>query len=253
MILFVGAGPGDPDLITVKGRRALEEADLVVYAGSLVPEPVLGWCRPGCERLDSAPLHLEEIVGRMEAAWRAGRKVVRLHTGDPAIYGAIAEQMRLLREQSVPFSVVPGVSSFLAAAAAIPCELTLPGVSQTVILTRAPGRTPVPAGHSLAALASHRATMAVFLSAGSAGSVQAELLTHYAPDTPAAIVQRASWQEQIVVRCRLSELAQAVSAHGIDRTALLLVGEALSGEGEASRLYDAAFSHSARAAREVAP
>lgn len=251
MIRFVGAGPGDPELITVKGRRALEEADLVIYAGSLVPEALLTWCRPECERVDSAPLHLEEIIGRMVSAWKAGRQVVRLHTGDPAIYGAIAEQMRLLRAREIPFSVIPGVSSFLAAAAAIPCELTLPGVSQTVIVTRAPGRTPVPEGHSLAALAAHRATMAIFLSAASAARVQSELLAHYEPDTQAAIVQKASWPEELVVRCTLGDLARTIAERGIERTALLLVGDALGGKGEASRLYDAGFAHGARQAVEA--
>ena len=156
MIWFVGAGPGDPELITVKGRRLLEEADVVVYAGSLVPKAVLGWTREGCELHDSAGLALGAQIELMSAAHAAGKQVVRLHTGDPSLYGAIGEQMRALDARGIDYAVVPGVSSFVAAAAALPTELTAPGVSQTVIITRQPGRTPVPEGQDMAALAAHR-------------------------------------------------------------------------------------------------
>jgi len=246
MIWFVGAGPGDPELITVKGRRLLEEADMVLYAGSLVPQAVLGWTREGCERHDSAPLALKEQIELMAAAHAAGKRVVRLHTGDPGLYGAIGEQMRALAARGIGYAVVPGVSSFLAAAAALPSELTLPGVSQTVIITRQPGRTPVPAGQELASLAAHGATMAVFLSAGDLEGTVAALREHYPETTAAAIVQRASWPEQIVLRGTLETIAGQAAAAGIDRTAMILVGDVLRNEGDASLLYDAAFTHGYR-------
>jgi precorrin-4/cobalt-precorrin-4 C11-methyltransferase len=248
MIWFVGAGPGDPELITVKGRRLLEEADVVVFAGSLVPKAVLGWTRDGCELHDSASLALGEQIEVMTAAHEAGKRVVRLHTGDPSLYGAIGEQMRALDARGVAYAVVPGVSSFVAAAAALPTELTAPGVSQTVIITRQPGRTPVPAGQEIAGLAAHGATMAIFLSAGDlAGTVKA-LCEHYPEETAAAIVQRASWPEQIVLRGTLATIAEQAVEAGIDRTAMILVGDALRNEGDASLLYDAGFTHGYRQA-----
>jgi precorrin-4/cobalt-precorrin-4 C11-methyltransferase len=247
MIWFVGAGPGDPELITVKGRRLLEAADVVLYAGSLVPRTVLTWTRPSCVCHDSATLHLEEQVQLMVEAHAAGREVVRLHTGDPSLYGAIGEQMRALDERGIAYAVVPGVSSFVAAAAALPAELTLPGVSQTVIITRQAGRTPVPAGQDLASLAAHRATMAVFLSAGHLTETVAALREHYPEQTTVAIVQRASWPEEKVVRGTLATIvAQAVAA-GVERTAMILVGDVLRNEGQASLLYDRAFTHGYRA------
>lgn len=250
MIRFVGAGPGDPELITVKGRRLLEEADVVVYAGSLVPAAVLGWTRAGCELHDSASMTLGEQVEVMTTAHAAGKAVVRLHTGDPSLYGAIGEQMRALDERGVEYVVVPGVSSFVAAAAALPAELTAPGVSQTVIITRQPGRTPVPQGQDVAGLAAHRATMAIFLSAGDLRGTVAGLLEHYPSATAAAIVQRASWPEQVVLRGTLETIAAQAEDAGVDRTAMILVGDALRNEGEASLLYDAGFTHGYRAAEE---
>jgi precorrin-4/cobalt-precorrin-4 C11-methyltransferase len=249
MIWFVGAGPGDPELITVKGRRLLEEADVVLYAGSLVPPAVLRWTRRDCARHDSAPLALGEQVELMAEAHAAGKKVVRLHTGDPSLYGAIGEQMRALEARGIEYAVVPGVSSFVAAAAALPAELTLPGVSQTVIITRQPGRTPVPEGQELASLAAHGATMAVFLSAGDLEGTVAALREHYPEATAAAIVQRASWPEQVVLRGTLATIAGQAAAAGVDRTAMILVGDALRNEGEASLLYDTGFSHGYRSAR----
>jgi precorrin-4/cobalt-precorrin-4 C11-methyltransferase len=248
MIWFVGAGPGDPELITVRGRRLLEEADVVVYAGSLVPRAVLTWTRDDCELHDSAAMTLGEQVAVMAAAHAAGKAVVRLHTGDPSLYGAIGEQMRALREQDIDFTVVPGVSSFVASAAALPAELTAPGISQTVIVTRRPGRTPVPAGQDIAGLAAHKATMAVFLSAGDLTGTVAELRQHYPAETAAAVVQRASWPEQLVLRGTLETIAQQAEAAGVDRTAMILVGDALRGEGEASLLYDPGFTHGYRQA-----
>jgi len=246
-VLFVGAGPGDPELITVRGMRALREADLVIYAGSLVPRAVLSWAGDGARIEDSAAMALDEQVARMVAGHRAGERVVRLHTGDPSLFGATAEQWRGLTEAGVPFEVVPGVSSLFAAAAALPAELTLPGVSQAVIVCRAAGRTPVPDGQDIASLARHRATMAIFLSAGLGAQVAADLGAHYSASTPAAIVQRASWPEQRIVRCSVGTLASALAEEGIDRTALILVGDALdTALGECSLLYDAGFAHGYR-------
>lgn len=250
MIWFVGAGPGDPELITVKGRRLLEAADVVLYAGSLVPTAVLGWTRDGCELYDSAPLALGEQIDLMAAAHAAGKEVVRLHTGDPSLYGAIGEQIRALDGLGIEYAVVPGVSSFVAAAAALPTELTLPGVSQTVIVTRQPGRTPVPEGQDVASLAAHRATMAVFLSAGRLEETVAALREHYPEETAAAIVQRASWPEQVVLRGTLATIAEQAGAACVERTAMILVGDALRNEGEASLLYDRGFTHGYRQGEE---
>ncbi len=250
-VVFVGAGPGDPELITVRGMRVLEAADVVLWAGSLVPEAVLAWVREGAVIIDSAGLSLDEQVAAMVAGYRDGARVVRLHTGDPSLFGATAEQWERLAEEGVPYEVVPGVSSLFAAAAALPVELTVPGVSQTVIICRAAGRTPVPEGQDLASLASHRATMAVFLSAGMGDRVAADLGAHYPADTPVAIVQRASWPEQRVVRATVGTLEGALADSGIDRTAMILVGPALAGaEGRRSHLYDPAFAHGYRDACE---
>lgn len=248
MITFVGAGPGDPELITVKGQRALQQADVVLYAGSLVPEALLQWTKAGAACYNSAGLHLDEQVALMSRAVADGKSVVRLHTGDPSLYGAIGEQMAALDRLDIPYTVIPGVSSFLAAAAALPTELTLPGVSQTVIITRCPGRTPVPPGQEIAALAAHQATMAIFLSAGHLADTIAALCLHYPPTTPAAIVQRASWPQQKILRGTLATIAAQAEAEGIDRTAMILVGDVLANEGEASKLYDKAFAHGYREA-----
>lgn len=245
-VRFVGAGPGDPELITVRGMKALAEADLVLWAGSLVPRAVLQWVGDGARVEDSASMALEQQVDLMVRGHRAGQRVVRLHTGDPALFGATAEQWRGLDAAGVPYVVVPGVSSLFAAAAALPAELTLPGVSQSVIICRAAGRTPVPQGEDIASYAAHRATMAIFLSAGLGAQVAADLATHYPAETPAAIVQRASWPEQRIIRCTIATLASALAEEGIDRTAMILVGEALGGAGERSLLYDGAFSHGYR-------
>lgn len=250
MITFVGAGPGDPELITVKGQRALLEADVVLYAGSLVPKTLLYWTKPGATCHDSAGMHLEEQIELMAAAEEAGKKVVRLHTGDPAIYGAIGEQMAALTARGISFRVIPGVSSFLAAAAALPTELTLPGISQTVIITRCAGRTPVPAGQDIVSLAAHQATMAIFLSAEHLEKTVADLLCHYPASTPVAIVQRASWPEEKIIRGTLANIAEQAASAKIDRTAMILVGEVLANAGEASKLYDRAFSHGYREAEE---
>jgi precorrin-4/cobalt-precorrin-4 C11-methyltransferase len=246
-VAFVGAGPGDPDLITLKGARLLAAADLVVYAGSLVHPDVLKHCRPGASLLDSAPLDLQTITAAMVDAWRAGRTVLRLHSGDSSIYGATVEQTKLLDLAGVPWDIVPGVSSFQAAAAVLGVELTLPGVSQSVILTRAEGRsTPMPEGESLARLGASRATLCLFLSASLAGKIEDELLPHYGADCPVAVVVRASWPDQRILRCRLDGLEDALKTAKVTKTAMIIVGRVLLKEGEASKLYDKAFTHSYR-------
>ncbi len=250
MIWFVGAGPGDPELVTVKGRRLLEEADVVVYAGSLVPKAVLGWTRDGCALHDSAGMDLREQIEVMAAAHAAGKAVVRLHTGDPSLYGAIGEQMRALDGLEIDYAVVPGVSSFVAAAAALPAQLTLPGVSQTVIITRQPGRTPVPEGQAIAGLAAHRATMAIFLWPATFAARSPHCASTTLRTTAAAIVQRASWPEQVVLRGTLATIADQAEEAGVDRTAMILVGDALLNEGDPSLLYDAGFTHGYRTAED---
>ncbi|MBU2602987.1 MAG: precorrin-4 C(11)-methyltransferase [Actinobacteria bacterium] len=247
-VLFVGAGPGDPELITLRGARALAEADVVVWAGSLVHPALLGHCREGIEIHDSAALDLPRIVEIMVEGYRAGRSVVRLHTGDPSLYGAIAEQIDELDAVGVPHAVVPGVSSFAASAAVLQAELTRPGLSQTVILTRRAGRTPVPAGQDLSSLASHAATMCIFLSVGGIGEVVDDLLVHYPQSTAAAVVANATWPEQRIVRGTLSDIAQKVTEAGIEKTAMIVVGDVLAEAGERSKLYDPGFSHGYRRA-----
>ena len=243
MVHFVGAGPGAPDLITRRGAALLEEADVVIYAGSLVNPALLGLCREGCRIYNSAAMTLEEVLDVMIPACEKGEQVVRLHTGDPSLYGAIREQMDVLREKEIPFDVTPGVSSFCAAAGAVEGEYTLPGVSQSVIITRMAGRTPVPGRESIPALAAHGATMVIFLSAGMLEELQEQLLQGaYTPETPAALVYKASWPEEKVVRCPLGELAQRGREGGISKTALVLVGDFLAGDYRRSKLYDPAFT-----------
>lgn len=245
MIYFVGAGPGDPELLTVKAQRLLKEADLVLYAGSLVPLQVMDGCREDAVKVDSAPMVLEDIVAMMADYHKRDKLVVRLHTGDPGLYGAIGEQMEALDELGVPYEIVPGVSSFLAAAAAVKREYTVPGGSQTVIITRLAGRTPVPPEQSLSGLARHKGSMAIFLSVGLARRAQEELLQGYDADTPVAVVERVSWPEGRVVRGTLGQLARLIEEAGITRTALILVGDFLTSRGR-SLLYDAGFAHGYR-------
>ncbi len=248
MIYFVGAGPGAEDLITVRGQELLKRADGVIYAGSLVNPALLKCCTEGCEILDSARMTLPEVIEAM-ARWDGqDAVVVRLHTGDPSLYGAIREQMDELRKLGIAFQVVPGVSSFSAAAAAIPAEYTLPGVSQTVILTRMAGRTPVPERERVRSLAAHNATMVLFLSAGMLQELCAELIQGgYAPDTPAAIVYKASWPDQRVARGTLRTLPEI--GKDMTKTALVLVGGFLGGDYERSKLYAPSFAHGYREAR----
>jgi precorrin-4/cobalt-precorrin-4 C11-methyltransferase len=247
---FIGAGPGAPDLITVRGADLVAHCPVVLYAGSLVPRAVIARAAPGARVLDSSGMTLDQIVAEMAAAHRAGQDVARVHTGDPCLFGAIAEQMRRLDALGIPYAVVPGVSSFTAAAAALRRELTAPGVSQAVILARAPGRTPVPAGQRPEELARSGATLALFLSAELVEEVARGLLPAYGGDCPAAVVQRASWPDERVVRGTLSTIAAEVRAAGIDATAMILVGPALGAEGcQDSRLYASEFGHRFRPLR----
>ncbi len=248
MIHFVGAGPGAADLITLRGKSLLENADVIIYAGSLVNPELLNCAKRGCIVHNSAEMTLSEILDAMRTAASQGKSVVRLHTGDPSLYGAVREQMDGLAEQGIPYEVCPGVSSFCAAAASLRTEYTLPGVSQTVILSRAAGRTAVPERETIRALAAHRATMVLFLSAGLLETVSADLIAGgYTPETPAAIVYKASWPEEKVTRCTVGTLF--AEAAGITKTALICVGDFLGDAYELSRLYDAGFSTGFREAR----
>lgn len=248
IVEIVGAGPGAEDLITVRGLRALQQADLVVHAGSLVAPALLRHCRPDCLCRDSASMDLAEQVAVMSEAALVGKRVVRLHTGDPALYGAIDEQIRALAERGITVRITPGVSSVFAAAAALGCELTGPGTAQSVVLTRTPGRTPMPAGEQAAAFARTGATLVFFLSTGKVAGLMAELQDAggLAPDTPAAAVYRASWPDEQVVRGTVADLARKVDEAGFRRQALILVGRALAAPKAVSRLYDGAFSHGYR-------
>lgn len=247
MIYFVGAGSGAVDLITVRGRTLIEQADVIVYAGSLVNPEHLTFAKPDCVCYDSAKLSLEQVMGIMIPAARAGKQVVRLHTGDPSIYGAIREQMDILEEADVAYEVCPGVSSFCGAAAALRAEYTLPGISQSVILTRMEGRTPVPERESIVSFAAHGATMVLFLSAGMLEELSCRLIEGgYAPDTPAAIVYKATWPEEKIVRCTVKTLAESARASGITKTALITVGGFLGENYERSKLYDPTFTHEFR-------
>lgn len=245
---IVGAGPGAEDLITVRGLRALQQADLVVYAGSLVAPALLRHCRPDCLCRDSASMDLAEQVAVMSEAALAGKRVVRLHTGDPALYGAIDEQIRGLAERGITVRITPGVSSVFAAAAALGCELTSPETAQSVVLTRTPGRTPMPAGEQAAAFARTGATLAFFLSTGKVADLMTELQDAggLASDTPAAAVYRASWPDEQVVRGTVADLARKVEEAGFRRQSLILVGRALAASTTVSRLYDGSFSHGYR-------
>ena len=243
MIYFIGAGPGDPELITVKGKRLIDEADIIIYAGSLVNPQVLSGAKPEAEIYNSATMNLEEVLEVMKCGVDAGKKVVRVHTGDPSIYGAPREQMVELDKLGIPYEIVPGVSSFLAAAASLKREYTLPGVSQTVILTRMEGRTAVPEREQIEALAAHQATMVIFLSVGEIETLSKRLQAGgYPADTPAAVVYKASWEDQKIVQGTLTDIAKKVKEAGIRKTALVTVGRFLGDTFELSKLYDAHFT-----------
>ncbi|MGI6239809.1 MAG: precorrin-4 C(11)-methyltransferase [Christensenellales bacterium] len=243
MIHFVGAGCGAPDLITVRGAALIRQADAVIYAGSLVSPALLHDTKPDCEIHNSAKMTLGDVIAVMARVEARGGMTVRLHTGDPSVYGAIREQMDRLDALHIPYKICPGVSSFCGAAAALKAEYTLPGVSQSVVITRMAGRTPVPELESIRSFAAHRATMVIFLSAGLTQQLQAELLAGgYPPDTPAAIVYKASWPDEKIVRCTAGTLHQTAEAAGISNHALIAVGDFLGDDYELSKLYDPAFT-----------
>ena len=243
MIYFVGAGSGAPDLITVRGAKLLGEADVIVYAGSLVNPALLDYAKPGCAIYDSAKMTLEEVIDVMAPAVREGKTVVRLHTGDPCVYGAHREQMDALDRLGLTYEVCPGVSSFCGAAAALRAEYTLPDVSQTVILTRMEGRTPVPEREQIESLAAHGATMVIFLSIGLVNQVQQALLQGaYTASTPVAVVYKATWPEERIVRCTVGNLAESVHKADITKTALIVVGDFLGTQYDRSKLYDPTFT-----------
>lgn len=251
MIHFVGAGCGAPDLITLRGKKHIENADVIVYAGSLVNKELLQFAKKDCAIYDSSKMTLEEIIKVIAAAEREGLYVVRLHTGDPSLYGAIGEQMQKLDMLGIEYDITPGVSAFSGAAASLKAEYTLPDVSQTVIITRAAGRTGVPGSEDLRSLASHGATMVLYLSAGLLDKVASDLIAGgYDAATPAAIVYKASWADEKICRCTVGTLKQAAEAAGITKTALIVVGKFLDGSFSRSRLYDPGFSTEFREASE---
>lgn len=240
---FIGAGPGAADLITVRGRALVERCPVCLFAGSIVPPEILAWCPPGARIVDTAPLDLDAIVAEMAAAHAAGLEVARLHSGDLSVWSAMGEQIARLEALGIPYTVTPGVPSFAAAAAALGRELTVPEVAQSVVLTRTPGRaSAMPETERLATFAQTRATLAVHLSIHRIEDVVDDLLPAYGPDCPAAVVWRASWPDERVIRATLATLAERVRAEGLERTALILVGPALAGTGDArSRLYAADY------------
>ena len=250
MIHFVGAGSGAADLITVRGKNLLEQADVIIYAGSLVNPALLDCAKEKCAIYNSAAMTLEEVLYVMRKAEAEGKTTVRLHTGDPCLYGAIREQMDRLDEWQIPYDYTPGVSSFCGAAAALRAEYTLPGVSQTVIITRMAGRTPVPDSESIRALAAHDATMVIFLSTGLLEGLEQELQAGgLSPDTPAAIVYKATWPDEKVLRCTVATLHATAQSGNVTKTALIVVGRVLGSDYELSRLYAADFSTAFREAK----
>ena len=252
MVHFVGAGSGAPDLITVRGQRLLAEADVIIYAGSLVNPALLEYKKEGCRVYDSAKMTLEEVTDVMREAEKEGLTTVRLHTGDPCIYGATREQMDILEKAGIKYDSTPGVSAFCGAASALDMEYTLPGISQSVIITRMAGRTPMPEKESIESFAAHGATMVIFLSTGMLEKLSGRLIEGgYAPDTPAAIVYKATWPDEEKYICIVDTLAQTAAEHGITKTALIIVGGAVAQSGyERSKLYDPGFTTEFREASE---
>lgn len=244
MIHFVGAGPGAPDLITVRGKQYLEEADVIIYAGSLVNPKLLEYTKDICTIYNSAKMTLEEVISVMEKAEAEGKTTVRLHTGDPCIYGAVREQMDVLDEKGIPYDSCPGVSSFCGAASALNLEYTLPEISQSVIITRMEGRTPVPAKESIQSFAAHQATMVIFLSTGMLEELSRRLIEGgYREDTPAAIVYKATWEDEKKFICTVGTLAQTAKENNITKTALMIIGDAVkTSDYERSKLYDPEFT-----------
>lgn len=252
MVYFVGAGPGAEDLITVRGMRLLKEADVVIYAGSLVNPELLDYCREDCEIHNSAYMTLEEVIAVMEDAWKRNLMTVRLHTGEPSIYGAIREQMDILDEKGILYESCPGVSACFGAAASLNLEYTLPEVSQSLIITRMEGRTKVPEKESIESFASHQASMAIYLSTGMLGELSRRLIAGgYKKDTPAAIVYKATWPEEEAYLCTVVQLEETAKSHNITKTALIIVGDIVAHQNyEKSRLYAADFETEFRKIKE---
>lgn len=249
-IIFAGAGPGDPELITVKASQALMDADFVIYTGSLVPEAVLKWVGPKAEILNSASMHLEDIIHYMEKACLSGKKVVRLHTGDPSLYGAIFEQMAELDKKNIPYQIIPGVTAAFAAAASLGVEFTLPEISQTLILTRMAGKTPVPESERLELLAAHQASMAIYLSMALIDKVETILVNAYGKDSKCAVVFRASQPDEKILITKMQYLSDTVKKEKINRQAVIIVGKVLNVKKDElkykSKLYDKSFAHGYR-------
>ena len=245
-VYFIGAGPGDPDLITVKGKKIVEKADIIIYAGSLVNKDIIACHKDGSEIYNSAVMNLDEVMEVTVKGIKDNKAVARVHTGDPSIYGAIREQMDILDEHGIEYEVIPGVSSFVASAAAIKKEFTLPDVSQTVICTRLEGRTPVPEAESLESLASHKASMAIFLSVQMIDSVVERLAKYYEKETPVAVIQKATWPDEKIVSGTLENIAELVKKEKITKTAQILVGWFMGDKYSKSKLYDKSFTHEYR-------
>ena len=251
MVHFVGAGSGAVDLITIRGARLLAQADVVIYAGSLVNPELLKYCKEGCQIHNSAQMTLEQVTAVMEEAERAHQTTVRLHTGDSSIYGAVREQFDRLEELGIAYDVCPGVSSFCGAAASLRTEYTLPDVSQTVIITRAAGRTSVPERESVQSLSAHQATMVLFLSTSLTEQLQKDLLSGgYPGDTPVAVVYKATWPDERILRCTVETLHRTVSENGLTKTALIIVGRCMGGEYLRSMLYHPGFTTEFREATQ---
>jgi len=246
-VIFIGGGPGDPELLTIKAYNIIKKADVIIYAGSLVNRDVLNCAKDDSIIKNSASMNLDEILDLMVESVKKSKLVARVHTGDPAIYGAIGEQMEGLKQRKIDFEIIPGVSSFFAAAAALEIELTFPEVSQTVIITRPEGRTPKPSSEAISKLAEHQATMCIFLGVQMIENVVNDLLIHYKPETPVAVVQKASWPDEKIVRGSLSDISGKVHASGITKTAMIIVGDVLDTKRiTPSKLYDKRFTHEYR-------
>lgn len=249
MVYFIGAGPGDPELLTIKGKKIIDSADVIIYAGSLVNREVLKDIKSGAKVYNSATMHLEEVIEVMKEAEKKNLMTARVHTGDPAIFGAHREQMDALEREGIEFCVIPGVSSFVAAAATLKKEYTLPEVTQSIILTRMEGRTPMPERESIEAFAKHQATMVIFLSANRIEELVEQLQTSYPVDTPIALVYKASWPEEKIIQGNLGNIAELVRKANITKTGLIVVGRFLGDQYALSKLYDKHFSHEYREAK----
>jgi len=249
MVYFIGAGPGDPELLTIKGKKIIDSADVIIYAGSLVNREVLKDIKSGAKVYNSATMHLEEVIEVMKEAEKKNLMTARVHTGDPAIFGAHREQMDALEREGIEFCVIPGVSSFVAAAAALKKEYTLPEVTQSIILTRMEGRTPMPEKESIEAFAKHQATMVIFLSTNRIEELVEQLQTSYPVDTPIALVYKASWPEEKIIQGNLGNIAELVRKANITKTGLIVVGRFLGDQYALSKLYDKHFSHEYREAK----